>query len=297
MFLVCVKPVLTRIPSSYYTRSLYFFFLQDVLDGSWTANAFDSNDGYFDLSQEIVNFDSVIAFVPARAFAIAFATWYNVNAKAVSDELPNTTFYPNGNLEFRFMNPLETAVLNPIPVIEEIKLEFDKKYNLLYGGVDSAFDMLLPPLPPGVSDGWIAIEHTNLKNVYTADVSKYLYAMQQAWSSMPTNPLLPYGEGVVKSCDVMKGVLPCSGPPASGTQCCNPPIPSKLVHLGKGWGYAFDPSTTPTTGKLQPFKDPNAILNMYSTGSKQDSISDFNAKRSELDADVFFWRCDDAMVG
>ena len=232
-------------------------------------------------------FDSLIAFVPARAFAIAFGTWYGINGKVLSNQLPNLNFAPNSNLEFRFINPKETAILNPIPTIEEIKSEFDQKYNLLFGGVDSAFDLLLPPLPPGVPDGLVAIEVVNIRGVYTNDVSKYLLALQQAWSSMPTNPYLPYGENIVKTCDAEKGIFPCQNPPIAGSQCCNPPIPAILTHLGKGWGYAFDPTTTPTTGKMQPFMDQESISNLFRTGSKQNSISDFNNKRSQLNADVF----------
>jgi len=126
-----------------------------------------------------------------------------------------------------------------------------------------------------------------MRNVYGEDVSKYMFALQEAYASMPTNPFLPYGENIVKECDAINGTFPCSGPPAEGTKCCNPPIPVYSTRLGKAWGWAVDPSTTPTTGKLQPFKDAGIISNAFTAGSKQNSIADFNAKRAELDADVF----------
>jgi len=230
----------------------------------------------------------VVAFVPARAFPSAFSAWYEITSKATSDQLENISFYPNGNLEFRFVNPLKTAVLNPIPPIDEIKTEFDLKYNAIFEGVPSAYDFLLPPLPPGVPDGYLVIEFVNLRGVFGNDVSKYMSALQNAWGNMPTNPLLPYAQGVVPDCDPSNGILPCLGsPPAEGTLCCNPSIPTKLVHFGKGWGYGIDPQTTPTTNKLVPFTDAETIAKIYSAGTKQTSISDFNKKRSELKAEVF----------
>lgn len=255
---------------------------QNELDRMWDGAA-AANDGFFLINSHA--FDSVIVFVPARTLASVFGTWYDVVTRAITGKLPDTDFYPNANLEFRFLNPVETGVLNPIPTIDETKSEFNEKHAQLYG--DNAFDLLMPPLPVGVSDGYVVIELTNIRNVYDQDVSKFMFAMQEAWSSMPTNPLLPYGGGVVKECDATNGIVPCQGVPEDGAMCCNPPIPSYLIHLGKGWGHGFDPSTTPTTGKLQPFKDPHAIANVFTTGSKQSSISNFNAKRIELDADVF----------
>ena len=48
---------------------------QDTLDGFWDAGSSGPNDGYFIMDYSLA-FDSLIAFVPARAFAIAFGTWY-----------------------------------------------------------------------------------------------------------------------------------------------------------------------------------------------------------------------------
>lgn len=268
---------------SYLTRCILSlqYCLQESLDADWDARSSGANDGYLGVSNT-QHFDSVIAFVPARTFAIAFSTWYSVTGQVISGQIPNMTFAPNGNLEFRFIDPVKSTLLNPIPTIEELKSDYDDKYGIYFGDA-SAFDTLMPPLPPGVPDGWMTIELVNLRGAYTDDVSKYLFTMQQAWNAMPTNPSVPYGEDVVDICDAANGIFPCAGIPTEGAKCCNPPIPTILAHLGKGWGWGYDPSTTPTTGKMHPFKDADAIANMF----KESSISAFNAKRSELDAGIF----------
>jgi len=252
----------------------------DVTDEAWDACSSGPNDGYLGITS-LRRFDSVVVFVPARTFAIAFSTWYVVTGQVISGKIPDLTFSPNSNLEFRFIDPQTSALLNPIPTIEELKSDYDDKYGIFFGGA-SAFDTLMPPLPPGVPDGWIAIEATNLRGAYTDDVSQYMFALEQAWNTMPTNPSVPYGEDVVDICDAANSIFPCAGIPTQGAKCCNPPIPA-IAHLGKGWGWGYDPSITPTTGKMQPFKDTNALVNMF----KESSISAFNAKRSELDAGIF----------
>lgn len=256
----------------------------DFLDSSWDAISSSSNDGY--IVEASTNFENSFIIVPARALASVFATWYGLVGESVSGGLPGINYFPNNCLEIRFINPEETAVLNPTPTIEDMKTAFNEKYSQFYGG-QNAFDLLIPPLPEGISDGLVTFEVISLRNVYSDDVSKFFAALEELFGSMPTNPLLPYSEIIVKECDAINGVFPCIGPPENGVKCCNPPIPTSPVHFGKGWGYGVDPFTTPTTGKMQPFQNIEAISNLYTIGSKQNSISEFNSKRAELDADVF----------
>ncbi len=275
--LLCEVPIETAAAVS--------IFGTDFLDGLWDADSSTSNDGYF-IMDLVTSFDSMIAFVPARSLANAFGTWYEVCSQALTGTLSGIDYVPNSSLEFRFIDPKETAVLNPIPPMSEVKAAFNDENEAYFG--PEAFDTLFPPLPEGLPDGWIAIELINLKYINDNDFEKFAVAMQQAWSMMGSNPFLPYGDGVVDTCDASNNIFPCQGAPAEGTQCCNPSIPVYMVHLGKGWGYGLNPSTTPTTGKMTPFTDPVAIANMYNTvPSKQSSILSFNAKRAELDADVF----------
>jgi len=257
---------------------------QTQLDAMWDS-ALAYNDGFFIVLGRIPTYDVMITFLPARALASGIGTWIDITTKAVTGMLPGIDYFPNSSLEFRFVNPIETAVLNPIPTIEETKSAFNEKNAQFYG--DNAFDVLMPPLPPGISDGYVAIEFVHIRNVYDQDASKFIVVLQEALRSMPTNPLLPYSEFIVKDCDAMSGIFPCQGFPQGEAKCCNPPIPSYNTHLGKGWGFGFDPSTTPITGKFPPFKDPIAIENMFATGSKRNSISNFNTKRKELKADLF----------
>lgn len=122
------------------------------------------------------------------------------------------------------------------------------------------------------------------------------------FKSVPTNPLAPYGPNpvdestnIVQECDVTSNVIPCAPVPGPGGffegfpgfDCCNPPIPVRNVHLGKGWGYGVDPGTTPVTSDPVPFQDQATISSIFSSGSKASSVADFNDKVDELDADVF----------
>ena len=126
---------------------------------------------------------------------------------------------------------------------------------------------------------------------------------------MPSNPLAPYGPNVspelgpiVPNCDLQATppVTFCAenvhghpmgvflSPIDTTYPCCNPRVPVKTVHLGKGWGYGIDPETTPITGKPVPFTNQDAIDALFSSPpSKASSVEDFNAKVEELNADVF----------
>ena len=150
---------------------------QNELDRKWDGAA-AANDGFFVINSYAA--DTVVAFVPARTLASAFGTWYDVVTRVITGKLPDTDFYPNGNLKFRFLNPVETGALNPILTIDETKSAFNEKHAQLYG--DNAFDLLMPPLSVGVSDGYVAIELPNVRHVYDQDVSKFMFAMQEAWS-------------------------------------------------------------------------------------------------------------------
>mmetsp|Transcript_46238 Transcript_46238/g.55654 ORF Transcript_46238/g.55654 Transcript_46238/m.55654 type:complete len:830 (+) Transcript_46238:259-2748(+) len=257
--------------------------LQDTLDGQFELASSTTNDGFFLTDPAL--FDLVIVILPARALSSAFGTWYGLVSSALTHSLPNINFFPNLNLEFRFLNPTETAVLNALPTIEETRAAFNERYNF-FG--PNAFDILLPPLPEGVPDGYVAVECPNVRNIFDKDAKNFLFALQEAWKNMPTNPFFPYSDLVVKDCDAQNDVLPCS--PTSlveSKKCCNPVIPTYHTHFGKAWGYGVDDTTTPTTSKMQPFKDTSSILNMFDTGSKKNTVESFNAKRKDLDAEVF----------
>eukprot|EP00588_Corethron_pennatum_P016216 CAMPEP_0194305364 /NCGR_PEP_ID=MMETSP0171-20130528/2816_1 /TAXON_ID=218684 /ORGANISM="Corethron pennatum, Strain L29A3" /LENGTH=829 /DNA_ID=CAMNT_0039056875 /DNA_START=176 /DNA_END=2665 /DNA_ORIENTATION=+ len=257
---------------------------QDFLDGMFDLASSTSNDGFFVTSSTI--FDLALIIIPARALASALGTWYGVVSNALTSSLPNINYFPNSNLEFRFINPKETAVLNPIPVIEETKAIFNEKYAGLYG--PEAFDLLMPPLPEGIPDGYVMMESPTIRHIFDKDVNNFFFAMQEAWGSMPTNPNFPYGDLVVKDCDAQNSILPCTEMSiVEKTKCCNPVIPTYQTHLGKAWGYGVDYTTTPTTGKMQPFKDESTIVNMFETGSKKNTVGNFNKKRNELNAGVF----------
>jgi len=270
--------------------------VQMLLDAGWDATKATTNDGYFLDTGSTATFDSLIAFMPARVFSRGFSTWYQVTGQVITGSMTGTgplegaLFFPNGNLEFRFVNPTHTAVLNPIPPIDELKADFDRKYNALYGGVESAFDLLFPPPPPGAPDGYVAIELVNIRGVYDENASKYFFALKKAWSAMPSNPLLPYIKDVIiPDCDPLNGIFPCQGlPQLSEKTCCNPVVPTKLVHFGKGWGWDIDPDTTPTTGQFVPYHDPVEIGNMFTLGTKKNSIANFQSKMKELQSEQLF---------
>ena len=103
-------------------------------------------------------------------------------------------------------------------------------------------------------------------------------ALQEAYESVPTNP--------VNECDAINGsYLAVALLRKELSAVIHPSLYS--TRLRKAWGWAVYPTTTPTTGKLQPMKDAGVISNAFTAGSKQKSIVDFNSKQSELDADVF----------
>jgi len=264
--------------------------IQLQLDAGWDATKATTNDGYFLAPGGSATFDSLIAFMPARVFPRGFSTWYQITGQQVSTGTGG--FFPNGNLEFRFVNPTQTAVLNPIPPIDELKADFNLKYNAVYGLVESEsdFDLLFPPPPPGVPDGYVAIELVNIRGLYDDNASKYFFALKKAWSAMPSNPLLPYIEGaIIPECDLLNGIVPCQGIPQPGEmKCCNPVVPTKLVHFGKGWGWDIDPDTTPTTGQFVPYHDPVEIGNMFTLGTKKNSIAQFQSKMTELQSEQLF---------
>ena len=64
-------------------------------------------------------------------------------------------YIPNNVLEFRFINPTETAKMNPILPFSQIKADFDNKFF-------NSFDNFFPPVQ-GVPDGLISMEVINIK--------------------------------------------------------------------------------------------------------------------------------------
>jgi len=259
--LLCEVPLETAIAISVYTLDEY--------DTAWDHAASTCNDGYADFLP--IPYSTLNIIFPARAFAAAFATWYQVFTQLFP--LHN----PNSNLVFRFINPLESAVMNPIPTSNEIKNTFDEKHSFL----PNAYDTLIPPLPNNLPDGLVVFDIENLQNIYDDTIDQYLFALQEALRMIPSNPLFPYSDNVLPECDISNSIFLCNG--NSDQKCCNPPIPAIFGHLGKSWAYQNDPTTTPTTGKYVQFKDNLMFSNTYRTKS----ISDFNHKRDELSSDLY----------
>ena len=263
----------------------------ETLNAQFDQRKISVNDGFVVDSVLVVK--TAIVFFPSRALSQLFGAWWAANAQVISGQLPGPPFdfVPTAPLEMRFINPAETAVMNPIPTFEEWKEEFDSDVGI-------PFDSFFPP-SPGIPDGLIAFEVVILDGINDDDGNKYLAFMEGLLKSVPINPLAPYGPNpvdgstnIVKECDVSSGVIPCA--PVSGGfggipgfDCCNPPIPVRNVHLGKGWGYGLDPETTPVTSDPVPFQDQDTISSIFSSGSKASSVADFNDKVDELDADVF----------
>ena len=197
--------------------------------------------------------------------------------------------------------------MNPVPTFNEWKEWFDNNYATHAGGAPSAFDLFFPPIA-GISDGLFFSEIIALEGINDKDVTQFFSFLECLWRNMPSNPLAPYranrvqGLGpIVADCDLLADPpITCCADNVFGYPsmvflspidpkfpCCNPPVPVKTVHLGKGWGYGIDPETTPITGKPVPFTNQDAINDLFSNpASKASSVADFNAKVKELNADV-----------
>uniref|UniRef100_A0A7S2P4K6 FAD-binding PCMH-type domain-containing protein n=1 Tax=Skeletonema marinoi TaxID=267567 RepID=A0A7S2P4K6_9STRA len=301
--LPCVEIESTLVPGTLLCEvpvevgAVFSQFAVETLNAQFDGRKSTVNDGFVVDSSLVVK--TAIVFFPSRALPQVFGAWWAANAQVVgwaSGQLPNPPFQfaPTGPLEMRFINPAETAVMNPIPTFEEWKEEFDSDV-----GVPGAFDLFFPP-SPGIPDGLFAYEVVVLDGINDGDANKYLAFMEGVFKNVPTNPQAPYGPNavdpstnIVQKCDVSSNVFPCA--PISGGgfagvpgfDCCNPPIPVRNVHLGKGWGYGVDPETTPITFDPVPFQDQDTISSLFSSGSKASSVDDFNDKVDELDADVF----------
>jgi len=253
------------------------------------------NDGY--LTNFAVPYKISSLFIPSRALPQIFASWWQATALAVAayvnpGAFPQIPFRyaPLGLLEFRFISPQGTSVMNPVPSFGQWKEDFDNAY---FGSFDSFF----PPVP-GVPDGLIGIEILSFNVPGNEDVDKYFFFLEQAWQNTPSNPLAPYdGNKIIPDCDPKNNVVICASvnnndlppfasPIDSELPCCNPRVPVTF-HIAKGWGHGVDPETTPTTGKLVPFHDNSAINMMFGSPGKASSIKDFNAKIEEYDSDVF----------
>ena len=267
-------------------------FTIETLNAQFDQRSSTVNDGYVVDGALVVR--TAIMFFPSRALPQVFGAWWAANAQVVSGQV-DFDFVPTAPLEMRFISPVETAVMNPIPTFEAWKKEFD-----LNVGIPFAFDSFFPPVT-GNPDGLIALEIVVLDGVNDDDANKYLAFMEGVLKSIPVNPLAPYGPNtlagftdtnIVKDCDVLSGVIPCIPFQGGfrgniGSDCCNPPVPVRNVHLGKGWGYGVDPETTPVTSEPVPFHDEDTISSIFSSGSKASSVAEFNAKIDELEADVF----------
>jgi len=300
----CVEIESTLVPGTLLCEvpvevgAVFSQFSVESLNAQFDGRKSTVNDGFVVDSSLVVK--TAIVFFPSRALPQVFGAWWAANAQVVgwaSGQLPNPPFQfaPTGPLEMRFINPAETAVMNPIPTFEEWKEEFDSDV-----GVPGAFDLFFPP-SPGIPDGLFAYEVVVLDGINDGDANKYLAFMEGVFKNVPTNPQAPYGPtvdpstNIVKECDVSSNAIPCAPIPGvpggfagvPGFDCCNPPIPVRNVHLGKGWGYGVDPETTPITFDPVPFQDQDTISSLFSSGSKASSVDDFNDKVDELDADVF----------
>lgn len=127
-----------------------------TIKASFETTASSVNDGYF--GHQVTDHRYISIIIPSRAFSHIFATWWAVHARAVqffySPAAP-FKYIPNNVLEFRFINPTETAKMNPILPFSQIKADFDNKFF-------NSFDNFFPPVQ-GVPDGLISMEVINIK--------------------------------------------------------------------------------------------------------------------------------------
>lgn len=229
---------------------LYSAYAASLYTSAYSAQSFyesstSANDGFWQVSSS--KFHSSIIFAPAMAFAQIFSKYLLIVSAFITN--PDSQYFPNQALEFRFVNPDGTGILNPIPAFSAIEEEF-----LATNGMPlSVF------APAGAPSGYLVIEQLDLNwgVDFSAHYSSLLGALQTAWMNTPFNPLEPVG-------------------------VTNPLIPVKNVHLGKGWGYGVNPNVTPYTGELVPFTDAGIIATTYSAG-KTTAVADFNAVRLTLD--------------
>lgn len=139
------------------TAAAFVQYSISSLKQEFETTASTVNDGYFNTHQ--VTDHSVVAIsFPSRAFSQIFATWWGVHARALQFySTPNSPFQyiPNNVLEFRFINPMETAMMNPTIPFAQIKANFDNEYF-------NSFDSFFPPVQ-GVPDGLIIMETLNIK--------------------------------------------------------------------------------------------------------------------------------------
>lgn len=257
------------------------------------ANGAGVNDGV--LTDVGLNYRVTSLFVPSRALPQIFATWYGVHGRALRaytdpsiDPDVNFRHVPNNLLEFRFINPQETATMNPIMPFIHWKADFDNKY---FG----SFDTFFPPIP-GIPDGLISIEVLSIKGFNDEADSLYFAFLEQAWRNTPSNPYAQYGELIVPECDMEIGIVMCVSengglppfvnPSNSSLSCCIPPVPVNF-HLAKEYGRGTDPETTPTTGRPVAFHDQSAIDIVFASPEKVKSIAEFNNVADEYEAEVF----------
>ena len=146
---------------------------------------------------------------------------------------PSLGYTPSNFLEWRFLNPTQTAVLNPLPAYPAFEADYLKKTGI---NVTMAAAQLWPnSLAP---KGYVGVEYIGTENVFSTQASTFLTALQNAWSTIPINPYLPYNN------------------------ITNPYLPVKFQHMGKEWGFDSNPKTTPYDGKLQPFTNPAIIASV-----------------------------------
>jgi hypothetical protein len=264
---------------------------------NFQTTATSVNDGY--VTNYVTDHKYIAIFIPSRALPHIFASWWAVHSMAIQMFFtPGSAFryIPNSVMEFRFINPTETAAINPILPFSQVKADFDMKYF-------NSFDAFFPPVE-GVPDGLINVEVINIKGVNDEDHPKYFAFLEQAWHNLPSNPLAQYGNNtdpaygpIVPQCDTSKNIVLCASvnqnnfppfanPINSMLPCCIPPVPVN-VHIAKEYGFGVDPETTPTTGQPVPFHNEDILNAVFSSPQKAASINEFNAMVEQYDADVF----------
>jgi hypothetical protein len=269
-----------------------------LIDSSWDQAKEPSlggpNDGFF-LTMS-TKFDSLILVLPAGFFPNAFGTWLGTALEFMG---PFSPHIPSGDLEWRFINPTDTAYMNP-------NLNYDDRSEIFLNETGVNFEAFMAP---GSPTSLLAIELTSIYNVHDDGLSYWFGAVQHLWRNMPTNPEcdptlanMKYTDitNVVGECDLATGIVPCNYSPASPTSagvcssvtqnpsCCNPRIPAEVIHLGKGWGYGHDQETTYNNGKLQPFTDPEMIASAFGNSKKAQDLHTFNIYRKDIDPSGLF---------
>jgi hypothetical protein len=116
------------------------------------------NDGY--VIESPTPYAEIALTFPSRAFPQVFGTWLMVNLMSlaayvnISGNGIDFRYIPNAPFEFRFINPKEAAVMNPIKPFSQWKDDFNSAYF-------ETFDNFFNPIVGEIGIGWFELQLTN----------------------------------------------------------------------------------------------------------------------------------------